>query len=272
MHNERTVVTLYALKGSRKTPLREYNHSRSGKTSNACIIIPFGTEYGLGFKFQSPGRRRLELWIDGGMVSDQLILDGDSFLERFVDSDRRFRFVEATNAAVADPTSPSNGVIEIKLWNEVPKIPVWNLPITIKRDPWRDTPPHWPWPQPWQPYWYEHNVTCETYEGAGCDCSGGQHTDCSFATPPISAPSSDASHVLRGMGMGQVGATVEGSASNQIFCSTEWNGDMGEPLIFQFKLEGPAQQVSPQERYCKNCGTKKQIPATPFCSNCGNRL
>jgi hypothetical protein len=278
MHNNNTVVSLYALNGSRKTPLREYDHKRGVLESSVRVPLKFGSEYGIGFKFQNTGRRRLELWIDGAMVTDNLILDGESFLERFMDSDKRFRFVEASNAAVADPTSPSNGGVMVKLWREQPDLQMFKLaPDYGKQWP---QPPVAPW-QPWTPpvVWGRSGCPGDPSRSLDVMCGGSQSSAGSevrgvgYGDPIIngfscscsnSSPSTDTSNLSL---FGKLkGATIEGSASKQVFNSTVWLGDFGSPLIFKFQLHG-IEEVK-QGNFCPGCGIKRKNP-TNFCPNCG---
>ena len=134
MHYSSAVVVLKELPS--KKVLREYNHSRNGETSEVFCNLAFGSEYALGYKFTDGLRRRLELSIDGALVTRDLILEGEGTLERFIDSDKRFKFVSADHAAVADPTSPDNGFIEVKLFVEAPQIAPIIRHIYHHQDPW----------------------------------------------------------------------------------------------------------------------------------------
>lgn len=296
MHNNNTVVSLYALNGSRKTPLREYDHKRGVLESSVRVPLKFGSEYGIGFKFQDLGRRRLELWIDGAMVTDNLILDGgESFLERFMDSDKRFRFVAASDAAVADPTSPSNGGVVVKLWREQPSYPIFK---NVDKQ-WPVAPPQTPW-QPWTPpvVWGRSDCPGDPLRSSDVMCGGTSGP--SGPQGPIGAQGAVSPCGVRGLGYGDPigdvfscscsnsssladgfssvemsnlslfdklkGATVEGSTSKQTFNDTVWLGDFGSPLIFKFQLHG-IEEVK-QGNFCPGCGIKRKNP-TNFCPNCG---
>ena len=298
MHNNNTVVSLYALNGSRKTPLREYDHKRGVLESSVRVPLKFGSEYGIGFKFQNTGRRRLELWIDGAMVTDNLILDGESFLERFMDSDKRFRFVEASNAAVADPTSSSNGGVMVKLWREQPDLQMFKLaPDYGKQWP---QPPVAPW-QPWTPpvVWGRSGCPGDPLRSSDVMCGGA--TSSSSPSGPQGPVGQQGAVGVRGVGYGDnigecnlfcssaqspsladgfcstemsnlslfdklKGATVEGSTSKQTFNDTVWLGDFGSPLVFKFQLHG-IEEATPGN-FCPGCGIKRKNP-TNFCPNCG---
>jgi len=281
MHNNNTVVSLYALNGSRKTPLREYDHKRGVLEPSVRVPLKFGSEYGIGFKFQDLGRRRLELWIDGAMVTDNLILDGgESFLERFMDSDKRFRFVAASDAAVADPTSPSNGGIVVKLWREQPTYPTFK---DVPQDKQWPTPPTTPW-QPWTPpvVWCQSQTPEDPLRSFDVMCGDGQYSSDSsinikglrgsgdlslcYDSSSLADGFSSVSMTNQSISDNLKGATVEGSTSKQTFNDTVWLGDFGSPLIFKFQLHG-IEEVK-QGNFCPGCGIKRKNP-TNFCPNCG---
>jgi hypothetical protein len=113
-HND----TIVFIQGQDRKPLREHDHSRKDNVSNSTIYIPFNTEYSIKFKFKDGIRRRLELYIDGTLITKDLIVSNGSELERFVNSATKFKFVRATHPAVSDPDSEDNGRIEIKLYPE----------------------------------------------------------------------------------------------------------------------------------------------------------
>lgn len=244
MHHKGTVVTLRDLtksktnsRESKHSNFREFNHSKfeadGVPTSKAEVFLAFGTEWAIKFKFTDSIRRRLELWIDGSKVTDKLILANEALLERFQDSNKRFKFVEANNPAVADPTSTENGKVLIKLWKEVPAPSVFYAPGRII--PWR------PDGDGWQihPSWF--GPTC-------ADLSLG----------------ASASSTLLQVNCSATGATVEGSISSQVFDSTTWRGDLeGSCEIYIYQISGVESDLRAkyvgnklQPNFCPHCGTK----------------
>jgi hypothetical protein len=258
MHHDGTIVTVRELPS--KNPLREYDHKRKGDHSNATVVLPFDSEYALGFKFKDNVRRRLELWIDGAKVTSELILSDEAIIERFVDSNRRFKFVRPDHDAVSDPTNPKNGGIEIKLWREMPEPMIKHLIAPT---------PHW-------------GGIIRSHDGGGS--GGGRGLDqklmgqsfdsfqCSVSNSgtdfgsvtsnaiPCSATYSSAASL-------PVGATVEGSISNQHFGHTIWRGDVGAPQIFRFNLRGKV--ATGLE--CQSCG-EKVLETAKFCHKCGTEV
>lgn len=254
MHNDGTIVTVRELPS--KLPLREYDHKRKGDHSNATVVLPFDSEYALGFKFKDNVRRRLELWIDGAKVTSELILSDEAIIERFVDSNRRFKFVRPDHEAVSDPTNPKNGGIEIKLWKEKPEAPYIHYMI------------------PQAPNW--GGILRGGPDMGGGSGGGRKLMAQSFSSDSIQCSSSsdiqarncsDTSCFVTSASSLQVGATVEGSISNQHFGHTIWRGDVGAPQIFRFNLRGKA-AVGLE---CQTCG-EKVLETAKFCHKCGTEV
>lgn len=263
MHYDHTIVTLRDL--SNRQTFRELGHRRSGQDSFARVVMPFGTEYGFQFKFQDGIRRRLELRIDGTLITDSLILSGSAVLERFMDSDRRFKFVPADHADVADPTSPDNGNIEIRLWKETQ--PVWVQPATDFYDVYHKGPMPGAWGQgPTGRSGIRGSSPLRCMSFGGGAMGGGTQSSCNVPQN-LSLPTCDSFVPDCNVSNTAAGATVEGGYSSQKFGSTEWRGDAGEALVFRFKLEG-RMEVAPKTGYCPGCGTK--LKGSPnYCPNCG---
>jgi hypothetical protein len=121
MHYQNTIITISSLKGE---VYREYNHCREGNESNSIIYIPWDSEYRLNFKMPDFKRRRLELYIDGTLVTKDLIVSNGTFLERFIDSDKRFKFVSLNHPSVTDPTASDISLIKAILYKEKERIQV----------------------------------------------------------------------------------------------------------------------------------------------------
>lgn len=274
VHFTDTVVTLKDLSSGK--PFREFDHSRSGSTSTVTVRMPFDTEYGITLKTMDWGRRRMEVTIDGTRVADLIFQGGPGFqetLERFMDSDKRFKFVKATNAAVADPTNPSNGDIVVKVWREYVQLlqPVYTrcgLRSTgfhegVLRGATKRMEPAVP--------------TCGGSFGpsspVGATVEGG--ATLSFTGGQTQSMNASCSYLAQAAAE-EKGATVEGSSSGQQFGTTTWAGDLGEPSVFVFKLRSPAAPAVPVVTtctaiYCHQCGFAAGSCAR-FCAACGTKL
>jgi hypothetical protein len=243
MHHDHTVVTLLSL--AEGGPAREYRHTRDGDLSRCEVILPFDSEWALGYKFIDGTRRRLELRIDDALVTESLILSGEGTLDRFVASDRRFRFVRADHADVADPTAATNGEVVVRLWRELPKV----APATFRTE------------DAWNAKGVLRGMRPQGLFG------GGNNLVLGAATLSASQPKAP---------LGEAGATVEGSRSDQTFGSTRWGGDAGAPLEFRFRITGRAAaeaKAAPTGTagFCPACG-KRPKGGDRFCRTCGASL
>lgn len=276
MHYAGAVVTLLELPSKRV--VREFSHQRVGRESDVTVFLPFDTEYGFSFKFTDGIRRRLELSIDGAQVADLILSGPKDFLERFLDSDRRFKFVSANHPSVADPTSSENGGIEIKLWRE--KQPNYYKPL-IGVNPFQ---PQFPG------QWYDNqtfgNVTTNMVNpetsilrgGRGSSLGGSDlrmksqcfsSSSADLSIQPCSAQVSMDSCFAAAPVDATLGATVEGSKSSQTFGTTTWRGDDGAPDIFRFHLKGKVKGESPRKAIeCPYCNAFSKSEDR-FCSKCG---
>jgi hypothetical protein len=210
------------------------------------VFIPFDTQYKFLIKNQNDCRIRVEISIDGANVSGGgLILDkGDvDYIERFVDVDRKFKFVKADNDAVADPTNPSNGDIIVTVHRERKEYKLyaqtWGEPF-YRKDPWCSS----------ELKLGSRRVEAQSMNlgasGGASDILRGMQFTCSTAN--TSTPTSASSIVTDGtlqcsasssfgyVPVEEKGATVEGALSNQVFGFTHWAGNAGMPSIFSFRL------------------------------------
>jgi len=231
--------------------------------------MPFGTEYAIAFKIPDGKRRRLELMIDGTLITDSLIVSDGSVLERFVDSAKRFKFVAASDPGVVDPTSKENGDIVVKLWEEQPTVNIVDPNLYgYPQKPW-DQPAPRPPSRPFDPL--HTKLTCSSH------VSTSALRGMSFGSASSSIQCSDQTGHLIGANMDMFnvaadkGATVEGGSSHQKFGSTTWQGDCGAPLIFTFRIRGRA-EASPEgfdrPSACPCC--KKRVPGgSRYCPGCG---
>lgn len=257
MHRDNCVVTVR----SNGKPLREFDHSKVDNSTTA--LLPFDSEYQIGVKVLDSLRRRIEVTIDGSEVIHSLVLrQGDNLLERFQDVERCFKFVRPFSEGVQDPTSPDNGKIVIKIWKEMFEIPqrmYLHQPIS---------------------YGYAHRqhsgYPILRSFGEPTLISGGHISTGSIQAKDIQCSSITADKLTVGTlccaTAGEVGATVEGSKSDQKFSSTTWRGDMGAPTVFEIRLRGRAEEPRPlKQTLCVQCSTPNDMDAR-FCKECGLRI
>ena len=219
--------------------LREFDHDKI--TNTARIAIDHDTEYMLRVRNLKCERRRVDVTIDGTKVMCGLVVPsyGSVDLERFQDSDKRFKAVLASSDGTGDPTSPTNGLIRVDVWEE---IQLYSPPILRTFTA-----------QMGQGYWYPGDTI-------GCMYSAGaepqQLNFCGNlqAAMPVEPMK-----------------TVEGSSSNQQFTNVYWNGDVSSvPVTFNFRLTSKTGTTAPA-LYCHACGAKR-IDGAKYCVSCGARL
>ena len=226
MHYEKTVVTLV---DNNKKPLREFDSQKLPTGRKCTVFLPFETEYIFLVKNNSDRRIKMDIDIDGtNVMGSGLIIPAylTTHIERFSDVSKKFKFVSINNEGVSDPSNPENGIVTVRVSEEIRLPP----PVII--------PMHTPqWPTHYNSSWYGHGP------GSGPCRRGiaplrGINSECS--TKSIGAVSSD---------VGSAGATIEGSVSNQVFSQTTWAGSESTVTTFKFYLRAPSQKD--QDEYQK---------------------
>lgn len=200
MHYDNIIVTLT---DDNKNPLREFNSRKNFRRGRTCdVFISEGTEYKFMIKNNHDRRIKIDITIDGTNVTGNgLIQSANSvdYIERFVDLNRKFKAVLASNEAVADPSNQLNGKIVVKV--TVEDVPIMNTMI----NDWNRLERSWEPSRSMQWYSatnYSQTVSCST----------------------------------KSLSYDEKIATVEGSVSNQKFGTTTWNKD-GDISIFSFNLK-----------------------------------
>ena len=253
MHYQGAVITIKDLSSSKA--IREYSHTRTGNLSEVTAYLPFESEYAIHYKLLG-SRRRVEILIDGSVVTSNLIISGEGDIERFVDTNKRFKFVRATDGAVADPTSKENGLIEIRLYEE---LSVFESDIiSIKQENLGSNA--WDSTLDLSKKYKDFNPVLSYSAQRGRDNKGSQtvFTNCS----------GDCNIVTHVNLTNNIGATVEGSTSKQVFNKTYWGGDTNTPSeIFRFRLKGTSQDSKRRTIKCPYCFTHNREDAD-LCIEC----
>lgn len=255
MHFEEVVVTLVDTKNK---PFRELNSQRADRGRKCEVYAPVNTEYKFLVKNNSDKRIKIDIDIDGSSVTGNgLVLNayGYTYIERFAEVDRRFKTSLKSGEGVADPTSPENGIIKVRVHKEKAQ-EIKLAPIVIEQHHHHH-----------HDVWWGHNSYPLTYTSRNEPTYGGvlrgMDSSCSIgATKGLnsSVPCSYSAQVPApevktsgGIFMGNVApvteslATVEGDTSGQTFVPTTWNGEdmaFGE-IVFTFFLKLAANVVDP---------------------------
>ena len=236
------------------------------------VAIPFDSEYKIRLKNKNDRSCTARVLIDGKRVSqlgDVIVtaggtIDLERYIDRSLDKGKKFKFVTLDHQDVDDPTSSSNGIIEVefrkaKQANGIkldyrPSDFVWRMPYKEDND---------------GPQW--------TYGGGDADgTAGDMGSDTvmysasngvrSFSKGGMFTPESSRSFV-------SAGATVEGSKSNQQFSYS--NLEVEEHAVtLKLKIVGIGKSdiaLDNVYKYCSKCGSKvKRIDK--YCSECGHRI
>ena len=262
MHFEEVVVTLV---DSNNKPFRELNANKANRGRKCDVFAPVDTEYKFLIKNNTDRRIKVDIDIDGTCVTrNGLILNAfeSDYIERFVDIDKKFKTSLKTGEGVADPTSPENGIIKVRVRKEKMFSPPPLIPVV--REEHHHHHHHDVW---WGNYNHPHNSYPLTYTSRneptyggvlrGCDNIGAtKGSDAGGSSVAYTASCSNADVPTKSlMSFNAVDskpaeslATVEGSKSNQSFASTFWIGEdplFGE-IVFTFFLKLAAQAVDPE--------------------------
>jgi hypothetical protein len=247
MHLNSIVV---AILDSKQKSFRGYSSERLSNGRKSTVHLPFDSEYQILIKNSHERNIRLDIDIDGTSVTnDGLIVSAkhQCTLERFLNSDRKFKFVPISNSEVADPTSKENGIITVNVNFEKGR-----SHFTIgDNESWK----RWEWTMPFQPSDYppgcplgsSGDATWMNYRPVTLSSSGAEFNS---STNINCLRGSKSSHVtyscdtIKSRSLSNAGATIEGSKSNQQFTTVDWLGDdpLIESLTFKFQLLGITQQ------------------------------
>jgi hypothetical protein len=247
MHLNSIVV---AILDSKLKSFREYSSERLSNGRKSTVHLPFDSEYQILIKNSHERNIRLDIDIDGTSVTnDGLIVysKNQCILERFLNSDRKFKFVPISNSEVADPTSKENGIITVKINFENSR-----SPFTIgDNESWK----RWEWTMPFQPSSYPPSYPIDRTAGDTVwmsnmphSVSSGDNIVCSYHSSLKGSCSSQVTYscdtIKTRSFASKAGATIEGSKSNQKFTTVDWLGDdtLLESLVFKFQLLGITQQ------------------------------
>jgi len=231
--------------------------------------IPFDSEYKIRLKNKNDRSCTARVFIDGKKVSnlgDVIVTAGGTIdLERYIDRSlvqgKKFKFVPLDHPDVDDPTTSSNGAIEV----EFRKAKHQNG-IKLDHD--------WNWPDfNWAPpYREDNNGPTWTFSGGDVDGTAGAMGD------SVQCYSGVVGNLKSSRSFVSAGATVGGSKSNQQFSYSNLEVE-DYVVILKLKIVGIEEgrkrswrEVrSAKDRYCTQCGKRiKRIDK--YCSECGRRV
>lgn len=233
-------------------PLRE-----TAVGSQKLVHVPDGAEYGIMIKNLNYSQILADVWMDGIKLTseNQLLLDGYQtlHLERFLDTDRKFKFVRYEGSGQENSVEERNaGIIRVRIWHNVGYRP----------KPFITQPTMW-----WQNYSYPSMFANPAPYSQQCRSSfnmeiGNQSVMCC----------SDANLVSRSIGEEEIGTTVEGSKSDQSFheVTTTQRFPYWEEIIFKLVVADEPTAVAHNSKFCPKCGTRNKNYS--YCPECGQKL
>lgn len=277
MHRNDFVVTIRPAGGGKA--FREYKidgHEDTNDTRIRKLNLPFNQEYEFVFKNMKTCRRKVSISIDGEVIGEWVINKGsrnspyETVLERFMDSDKRFKVLHSSSGGVADPTDPDNGKVQIEVVDE-----------------------HTPVPRP-RPQFGLYGRGRGNRKGSSSVLRSSSVRGSSLSheepargmnisnhvgdAPSFTACASSGSLDVPAadLSVGDVVsnvATGEGSSSGQTFTGTMWRGTTGLPVFFVFVLFGVNKEVKKNTKagFCTECGAELHEDSK-FCHSCGTKV
>jgi len=276
MHINDTVISVLSNTGS---AYREYDVAKNDKTRSCRVVLPFDSEYKFLIKNMNDVAIKLKLSIDGtDIFGDGFIVNAfqNVNLERFLNSDKKFKFVRKAHEAVSDPTSKDNGSIVF----EVEKArKLFSQPVKVY-DPWHNVyggvypnGSYWntPYRQPSTIFdqttliggqiqhqnvnWAGDDLNNITFGASICSDGKTKSLNSEYSAQNNCIPCSYSVPTPRSL---ESGATVEGTKSNQQFVETNFYGEGVISSIFKFNLQGLASSTETEE-YSKYIELKKKF-------------
>ena len=246
----------------------------TGKGWNREVAIPFDSEYKIRLKNKNDRSCTARVFIDDKRVSqlgDVILnaggtIDLERYIDRSLESGKKFKFVPLDHSDVDDPTSSSNGIIKV----EFRKAKHQN---GIKINPNVD------WHEPvivWPPMYKEDNngprwvyMNDKTTDGYSQDNTVYYSSNSNMAKSEISCCGPQ----TKSRSFVSPGATVEGSQSNQQFTYSDLEVE-DYAIVLRLKIVGIEKGEKMHDtkyKYCTRCAQRvKRVDK--YCSECGHRI
>lgn len=233
MHYDSIIV---CLTDDHNKTFRESNVRKVDNGRKCDLFLPFDTEYKFLIKKTIPERIILDIEIDGTNITNNgIIVDSNkTFLERFINTNKKFKFVHSDHENVTDPTDPENGIIKVRIHREKKKeYNNYNFPKSYL---WTNNEP------------YKYTKYLNKGDITWTDIT--QNFSGTLRSTPIMGSS---------ITTNESSATIEGSESSQNIYSSYWNGNYGSPLIFTFFLKGYKKNEIQDKEYLEYLRLKEKF-------------
>jgi len=254
-----------AIKVANKT-LRE-----NGKRVN----LPFQSEYSIFMKNQSTVRALINISIDGNHITPHgLVLKGGQSvdLERFLESNRKLKFIERTSAIAAHlGENVADSSIVIKYSFE--KITHTVETVFIKGQDVHHYHNRYVYPSPYRPndIWYNASAGSSKVDGVGARGISANSVNLNANFTATASLASDDGIISFAEPQNDVGITVEGSESFQKVESVSSFPVESKEYTIEFELVGGKTVTTKSKIVCKTCG-KKVKAKFDYCPDDGTYL
>jgi len=220
------------------------------------------TDFELELNNPCQGRVLVKIWINEKLISPSgLILDSESsnYLERYIDSDRKFNFKTfmVDDVDETEQQRERNGKVKIKFYKEKQPNLTWTFDPYISQP--RSFDPHHPTIR------YSSGTTTGNLTGD----NNVTYTSSNVTTTSFGNPKSVVNEV-------ETGRIEEGGKSNQ-----HLETGVGDFETWSFKTveyhlvpesTKPPQNISQIRTYCSECGMRIRKSSWKYCPQCGEKL
>lgn len=214
------------------------------------VYLKPDTDFELEFNNPAHGRLLVKIWMNNKLISDSgLILDKNSsnYLERYIDSDRKFNFktfmvddVEAT-----EKQRERNGKIRVEFYKE--------------------RQPNITWTYYTQSYFSQPTPFDNPHITYGSDTTGVRSANLNSSIQPTSF-----------VNQVESGRVEEGGKSDQEFITSTGDFEYSSFYSIEYHLipesNKPPKEISKIRTYCSECGIRIRKSSWKFCPQCGEKL
>lgn len=204
-----------------------------------------------------------KIWLNDELISPTgIVIKAHSrvYLERFIDSNRKFKFTvfEVDNVKETKAARNRNGMVKVAFFT---KVMANNYPGTYLRSNTGDIT----WAQP-------HNMNITGISTTAADV---------YYTGTITTNYSNVSSTDTFLGLNntidqiETGRVKQGEKSNQTFTTSNENFNDASHQSYEYQILPESLKAAlPQEtrQYCSNCGTRIRKSSWKYCPSCGEEV
>ena len=235
------------------------------------VYLQNGTEFQLEFHNNTTINQKAEIWINGKLQNDALVLrPGEHFyLDRFMDKDRKLKFdvYEVDNNSEVKEIIENNGRIEVRFFKEyIAPIVTWTYHNVY---PYTGTPWYYDYRQYTSPQYTDSASTSKF-------TSYSKQRTSKATTQFFGTINTCCSNVNSNDDAIETGRVAQGEKSNQDFVSVDKTFDYFPNTIIKYHILPISQQsheISTREfrDYCPSCGRRIKR-GWVHCAGCGEKI